>query len=81
MLHIAEDPLTPLHTRYADDLKLLSPDLKGVQRLLNICKQLSSCNGLIVNATKTLCIQLHYGKHSGEIILCPIYLTGLGKLQ
>ncbi len=59
---------------YADDLKLLYPGLKGLQRMLNICIIFSCSNGLIFNATKTMCIQFHYGKHSGEIAQYPVYL-------
>ncbi len=65
---------------YADDLKFLCPGLKGLQRMLNICNNFSCSNGLIFNATKTMCIQFHYGKHSGEIPQYPVYL-GLDKLQ
>ncbi len=36
---------------YADDLKLLCPGLKGLQRMLNICNEFSCSNGLIFNAT------------------------------
>ncbi len=65
---------------YADDLKLLCPGLKGLPRMLNICNKFSCCNGLIFNATKTMCVQFHYGKNSGEIPQYPVYL-GLDKLQ
>ncbi len=65
---------------YTDDLKLLCPGLKGLQRMLNICNKFSCSNGFIFNATKTVCIQFHYGKHSGKIPQYPVYL-GLDKLQ
>ncbi len=42
---------------YAYDLKLLSPGLKGLHRMINICNKFSCSNGLIFNATKTMCIQ------------------------
>ncbi len=39
---------------FADDLKLLSPSLLGLQRMLNICKAFSTSTGLTFNAKKTL---------------------------
>ncbi len=48
--------------------------------MLNICNKCSCSNGLIFNATKTMCIQFHYGKHLGEIPQYPVYLW-LDKLQ
>ncbi len=66
---------------YADDLKLLCPGLKGLQRMLKLCNNFSCSNGLIFHGTKPMCIQFHYGsKHSGEIPQYPVYL-GLDKLQ
>ncbi len=44
----------PLHDGFADDLKLLSPSLLGLQRMLNICKAFSTSNCLTFNAKKTL---------------------------
>ncbi len=43
--------------RFEDDLKLLSPSLLGLQRMLNICKDFSTSTGLTFNAKKTLCIK------------------------
>ncbi len=65
---------------YADNLKLRCPGLKGIQRMPNICTTFSGSNGLIFNANKTMCIQFHYGKNSGEIPQYSVYL-GLDKLQ
>ncbi len=48
--------------------------------MLNICNKCSCINDLIFNATKLMCIQFHYGKHSGEIPKYPVYLW-LDKLQ
>ncbi len=45
---------------FADDLKLLSPSLLGLQRMLNICKAFSTSTGLTFNAKKTLCIKFHH---------------------
>ncbi len=36
--------------RFADDLKLLSTSLLGLQGMLNICKGLSTSTGLTFNA-------------------------------
>ncbi len=65
---------------YADDLKLMSPSLKGLQNMLNICKSFSERTGLIFNATKTLCIKFHSGHHSESITQYPIFL-GNEKLK
>ncbi len=48
--------------------------------MLNICNRFSCSNGLIFNATKTMYIQFHYGKHSDEIPQYPVYI-GLDKHQ
>ncbi len=65
---------------YANDLKLLCPGLKGLQRMLNILINFLIVMASYFNATKTMCIQFHYGKYSGEIPQYPVYL-GLDKLQ
>ncbi len=59
---------------YADDLKLMCPSLRGLQNMLNICKTFSDQTGLIFNATKTMCIKFHSGKHPEEITQYPVYL-------
>ncbi len=48
---------------FADDLKLLSPSLLDLQRMLNISKAFSTSTGLTFNAKKTLCIKFHHGHH------------------
>ncbi len=52
---------------FADGLKLLSPSLVGLQRMLNISKVFSTSTGLTFNAKKTLCIKFHHGCHVNEI--------------
>ncbi len=57
---------------FADDLKLLSPSLRGLQRMLNICKAFSTSTGLTFNVKKTLCIKFHHGCHVNEITVFNI---------
>ncbi len=52
---------------FADVLKLLSPSLLGLPRMLNICKAFSTSTGLTFNAKKNLCIKFHHGHHLSEI--------------
>ncbi len=68
---------------FADDLKLLSPSLLGLQRMFNICKAFSTSTGLTFNAKKTLCImciKFHHGHHVNEITWYTICL-GNDKLK
>ncbi len=65
---------------FADDLKLLSPSLLGLQRFLSICKVLSTSTGLTFNAKKNLCIKFHHGYHANEITQYTIFL-GNDKLK
>ncbi len=65
---------------FADDLKLLSFSLLGLQRMLIICKAFSTSTGLTFNVKKTLCIQFHHGCHMNEIIQYTIFL-GCDKLK
>ncbi len=65
---------------FADDLKLLSPSLLGLQRMLNICKSFSTSTGLTFNAKKNLCIKFHHGHHVNEITQYTIFL-GNDKLK
>ncbi len=65
---------------FADDLKLLSPSLLGLQGMLNICNAFSTSTGLTFNAKKTLCIKLHHGHHVNEITQYTIFL-GNDKLK
>ncbi len=58
---------------FVDDLKLLSPSLLGLQRMLNICKAFSTSTSLTFNAKKTLCIKFHHGHHVNEITQYTIF--------
>ncbi len=66
--------------RFADDLKLLSPSLLGLQRMLNILQAFSTSTGLTFNSKKTLCIQFHHRCHVNEITQYTIF-PGSDKLQ
>ncbi len=65
---------------FADDLKLLSPSLLGLQRMLNICKAFSTSTGLTFNPKTTLCIKFLHGHHVNEITQYTIFL-GNDKLK
>jgi hypothetical protein len=42
---------------YADDITLLCPSIRGLNKMLGICSQYASENDIIFNAKKTLCIK------------------------
>ena len=44
------------HLFYADDLVLLCPSLNGLQRIVNICSEFSSCHNITFNPKKTVCM-------------------------
>ena len=41
------------HLIYADDIALISPSRKGLQRLLNTCAQYGRDHGIVFNARKS----------------------------
>ena len=41
---------------YADDMVLISPSAKGLQRLINVCCQYANAHDIIYNETKTQCM-------------------------
>ena len=41
---------------YADDLKLLSPIIKGLKAMLEICEKFGYTYGVNINSQKTVCI-------------------------
>ena len=47
---------------YADDVKWLSPTIRGLQKLLEICETLAQEYNVTFNAEKTQCIR--YGKYA-----------------
>ena len=46
---------------YADDLTLISPSIKGLQSMINICETFSVEYDVVFNETKTVCIM--FGKN------------------
>jgi len=46
------------HLAYADDLILISPSVKGLQSLLNICSSYGSSHDIIYNRQKTVCMSV-----------------------
>ena len=44
------------HLAYADDLVILSPSVKGLQKLLNICSEYGEEHDIMFNHTKTECM-------------------------
>ena len=43
---------------YADDMVLISPSAKGLQRLINTCLAFAEANDIIYNETKTQCMSI-----------------------
>ena len=41
---------------YADDLVLISPSFKGLQRLVNVCSDIGTKLNIMFNDKKTVCI-------------------------
>ena len=50
--------LTTNNLCYADDMVLISPSAKGLQRLINICCEYASSHDIIYNETKTQCMSV-----------------------
>ena len=44
------------HLAYADDLVILSPSVKGLQKLLNICSEYGEEHDIMFNHKKTECM-------------------------
>ena len=68
---------------YADDLTLLSPTLKGLQKMVNICENFGVTYGVSYNATKTVCIAFSREKIQPDqhIILNGNKLTWCDKVK
>ena len=62
---------------YADNILLLSPSMKGLQNMLNICSTFGTVNGLQFNCKKTCCIEFH-GKDdcANTLYYLHLYLNG-----
>ena len=46
------------HIMYADDLVIISPSAKGLQRLLDICADYSQSHDILFNDSKTVCMYM-----------------------
>ena len=46
------------HLMYADDVVILSPSAKGLQRLINICAAYGDSHDIKFNHAKTVCMYL-----------------------
>ena len=44
------------HLAYVDDLVILSPSAKGLQKLLNICSEYGEEHGIMTNHRKSECM-------------------------
>ena len=49
------------HLMYADDLVILSPSVKGLQRLLDICDVYGHNHDILFNHDKTVCMYIPSG--------------------
>ena len=59
---------------YADDLCILSPTIKGLQSMLNVCEEFSKQYDVLFNPKKTQCI--HFTKKSNTVENISVYLCG-----
>ena len=50
------------HFGYADDLALISPSVKGLNALLEICDRFAKQNDIIFSTTKSKCMMIHAGR-------------------
>ena len=44
------------HIMYADDLVIISPSVKGLQRLLDVCAVYGQAHDILFNDDKTVCM-------------------------
>jgi len=58
---------------YADDLTILSPSLRGLQNMLNVCEEFANEYHVKFNAKKTVCIRFSKMSLQGDL---PVYLSG-----
>ncbi len=49
------------HLMYADDLVIISPSVKGLQRLLDICDVYGQNHDILFNHDKTVCMYMPSG--------------------
>ena len=71
---------------YADDIKLPSPSLHGLNRMLEICAKFADNFDITFHSKKTLCIKFgetlngkECAKLNGKIIKCGDYTKHLGN--
>ena len=61
------------HLMYADDLTLLAPSAKGLQKLLNTCETYTNTHEMVFNSKKSvfMCIEAkrHKAMHTPSLIL------------
>ena len=51
------------HLMYADDLVIISPSAKGLQRLVDICAVYGQNHDILFNQDKTVCMYMPSGNH------------------
>ena len=51
------------HLMYADDLVIISPSAKGLQRLVDICAVYGQNHDILFNHDKTVCMYMPSGNH------------------
>ena len=51
------------HLMYADDLVIISPSAKGLQRLVDICAVYGQIHDILFNQDKTVCMYMPSGNH------------------
>lgn len=64
------------HFLYADDLTLLSPSVKGLQKLIDICSKYAKKNFIIFNDKKTKCMYIKSNKSLKVSVEPKLYLNG-----
>ena len=63
------------HIFYADDAVILSPSVKGLQKLLNICQKFAIDNEIVYNPLKTKC--MHIRKRGADSVNSAVYLNDI----
>ena len=67
------------HLMYADDMVIISPSAKGLQRLVDICAVYGQIHDILFNQDKTVCMYMpsgnHYYLNTPVVILNGIQLT------
>ncbi len=66
---------------YADDMELLCPSVKGMQRMINICTQFGDEYGVKYNAGKTMCIKYERKSRCNGNSNDPVIMMGDERLK